>query len=556
VLIISFAAFYLTVEGLLIANRGIFSHQLAANISELVLISFLNLTPAGIFAFAIVSVLPKRIVSKVSDDTIIAKPPKTSGEIRVASLYATYNDFMHDYALYNLTEARRRSRGFFILDDSTDQRIRDEIDSFAHEYECVVVRRKTRHGYKAGAINSWLRLYSSAYDYIFVLDSDSQASHTAIDYCVKLARNDPKLAVIQTKTLTMTSTPNRFTKSGVTIQHAYMAVVQAAMKNLGTTPFYGHNALLKIEALASLGGLIEESNEDYKTLARLQAKGYSSIYASNAITYEEIPPDYFSSRKRALRWARDAVGQLGLLRYRMPGAMVFYLIYGWSTYMANIALLSFFLLLAYYGFLPMTGGTSYLSGLAGVLTIAIIILWPLISMKTKDPELTTRKLLTSVFWSSIFNAPMMGPTSAQIVKTTIAQIYARAKILLGYGKSKLVEEFIVTPKFRAKNQKFRSVLGALKAEFAIDLFPFIVAIATGAVWYLIFSSLQLFMLFSLPVAIFVEGTGFAKVRKRHNRLVIPVVVPSYQLRTRSSGANIPSAIENEPVLQSIALRVR
>jgi hypothetical protein len=299
ILIVSFLAFYGTVEILLIANRGIFGPEGLTNTFELILISFLNLTPAGIFAFAVVSILPKRFVSKFTDEALMQEASITTREPRIAALYTTFNDFMIDYALYNLGEARRRGRGFFILDDSTDERVRQEIDSFARDYNCPVIRRSSRQGYKAGAINSWLKKYSPAFDYIFVLDSDSQAGHSAVDYCVNLARRDPRLAVIQTKTMTMTSTPNRFTKSGVTIQHAYMAVVQAAIKNLGTTPFYGHNALIRVEALNSIGGLVEESNEDYKTLARLHDRGYLSIYASNAVTYEEIPGLFQLQKKSA-----------------------------------------------------------------------------------------------------------------------------------------------------------------------------------------------------------------------------------------------------------------
>lgn len=560
-LILSFSVFYVLIEVLLAANRQILGPQNIANTFELVLLSFLNLAPAGVFAFAIVSVLPKRFVSSNTDENLISMVTPSSsqkGRFRVASLYTTYNDFMQQYALYNLTESRRRGRGFFILDDSTDPIKKAEVDDFAREYQCKVARRDNRKGYKAGAINAWLRSNGHEYDYVFILDSDSQASAFAIDYCVELAKRDPKLAVIQSKTMTMTSTPNKLTKAGVTIQHAYMAVVQAAMKNLGTSPFYGHNALLKVEALRSLNGMVEESNEDYKTLARLQDRGYHSIYASNAVTEEEIPPDYFSSRKRSLRWARDAVGQLGLLRYKAPGAMRFYLVYGWATYMANIAMLGFLLLLAYNGFMPLQpGGSVYLAEVAGVMTMTVIILWPLLSLRVKDSELTIRKILTAVVWSSIFSAPMMGPVSAQIVKTSLAQVYVRAKVLLGGTRSKLVEEFVVTPKVKLRNQKFTSVLSSLRMEFAVGSLPFIVAGLTGAVYFLLFSSLQLFMLVALPVLIFAESTGLAKskhTRVKYSRGHSPIFDLQMQRLPTIQSSQIE--IQNQYVLQTVSHRVR
>jgi hypothetical protein len=560
ILLLSFSAFYLSVELLLIANRQILGPQGFANTFELFLISFLNLGPSGIFAFVVVSVLPRSIVSKHNEDELISSQPTSviSSEPRVASLYTTFNDFMENYALYNLTEARRRGRKFFILDDSTDKTKLAQIDEFAEEYSCEIVRRENRKGYKAGAINAWIKNYGTQYDYIFILDSDSQASAAAIDYCVTLAQKDSKLALVQTKTMTMTSTPNRLTKSGVTIQHAYMAIVQAAMKNLGTTPFYGHNALLKIEALRSIGGLIEESNEDYKTLARLQNSGYESMYAGNSVTYEEIPPDYFSNRKRSLRWARDAVGQLGLLRYKLPGAMLFYLVYGWATYMANLALLAFFLLLAYNGFLPLQpGGGAYFTEMAGALTMTVTVLWPLLSLRVRDPELTVKKILTSVVWGSVFNMPMMGAISVQIVKTSISQIYVRALSLLNGARSKLIEEFLVTPKVAARNKRFASVLFSLKTEIIVGLLPFAVAIIAGSVYFLLFSSIQLAVLIALPVMIFLDGVRYASKPRQsaiHSSSLPQRDYVGWRNYARLRNDAIPP--QNVPYLQAMGHRIR
>ena len=106
-----------------------------------------------------------------------------------------------------------------------------------------------------------------------------------------------------------------------------------------------------------------------------------------------------------------------------------------------------------------------------------------------------------------------------------------------------------------KNQKFRGILGALKAEFAIGSLPFIVAIATGAVWYLLFSSVQLFMLCSLPVIIFAEGAGFARSNKKHRQFVMPRVAQSPHLRGSPLAGTVPPSIQTEPFLQVVTLRV-
>jgi len=258
--IISFLSFYFTVE-YLFWRPALVTTLSPLEIIVLLLISFLNLIPAGIFSFLIASLLPKSLSSSYNESSFAALPLKKVSQ-KVAVLYTTFNDFMADHAEYDLQEARKGNLSFFILDDSTDPVKRMEVDAFSNEYNCYVIRRSDRSGYKAGAVNNWIDQLGREYDYFFILDSDSLASLKAINYCVELAKRDRKLAIIQTKTLTMTSTPTRMTKSSVTVQHAYMEIVQKAMKNLGTSPYYGHNALVKIEALRLVGGFVEESNED------------------------------------------------------------------------------------------------------------------------------------------------------------------------------------------------------------------------------------------------------------------------------------------------------
>ncbi|MHB8568526.1 MAG: glycosyltransferase family 2 protein [Nitrososphaerales archaeon] len=392
ILVASFLAFYTVIEGLLFSNRNLFGVAGIGNDFVMLLISFLNIAPAGIFAFSVVSAIPERLCSNYNETNVISYAPIRSSA-RTALLYTTYNDFMQNCAKYNVDEASKLGLQMFILDDSTSAFKKREIDRFGADNDCMVLRRDSRKGYKAGAINNWTKLYGQHFEYIFILDSDSRAACEAIEHCIELAKRDPRLGLVQTRTLTMTSNPSRMTTASVTIQHAHMAVVQNAMKNMGTSPYYGHNALVKLAALKDVGGLIEESNEDYKTLARMHNAGYESLYAESAVTWEETPPDYFSARKRALRWARDAVGQLGLLRFNLPLAMSAYLIYGWATYMANAALLSLFLLLSIRGLSLQVSTMGMFGEVAGIITMIVIILWPLLSVRVSDPILNVRSVL-------------------------------------------------------------------------------------------------------------------------------------------------------------------
>jgi Glycosyl transferase family group 2 len=507
----SFVGFYLGVE-ILFWTRLPLGQLSMVELLVLLLITFLNLIPAGIFSFMITSLLPSRLVSPYNEMNLTALPVHKSRK-RVAVLYTTYNDFMLDHAEYDIKEAHKGGFAFFILDDSTDLKVIRDIELFAKDNGCTVCRRNLRQGYKAGAINNWMKQYGSEYDYFFILDSDSRASADAIRRCSDLASRDLDIAVIQTKTLTMTSMPTRLTRSAVTVQHAYMEIVQKAMKNLGTSPYYGHNALIKISALHAVGGFVEESNEDYKTLARLYHKGYRSLYAESVVTWEEVPPDYVSSRKRSLRWSRDAVTQMSLLKYGGPEAVGFFLFYGWTTHMSNLFLMILLPTMTLASLPHLFNGGS--TTIAGAATISVIVLWPLLAVRIKDPELTLKKMGTSLFWGSAYNIPMMAPVTLQILKTIKSRIVMSFKEhVLGKPRT-LKEEFTVTPKIRKVELSLRSVASKLKIELAVGAGIVIVACLSQHLVSLVFAAPQILSAIALPILVYLESKQGTHPRRRN-----------------------------------------
>ena len=516
-LTVFFAGYFFIVEYLLISKLSI-SSLTVFDYAVIAVISFLNLIPAGIFAFAVTSVLPIGS-STGSDEEFLVASSASNFKPRIAVLYATYNDFMPEHARYDLQQCRAGGLSFFILDDSSDLHKKSEIEKFSRECDCALLRRPNRNGYKAGAINHWINIFGGSFDYFFILDSDSQASIKSILYCAELASRNRKIGVVQTKTLTMTSSPSRLTRSSVCIQHAYMEIVQKAMKKLGTTPYYGHNALVSVSAIKYVGGFVEESNEDYKTLARLHDRGYESLYAENAVTWEEVPPDYLSSRKRSLRWSRDAVSQLGLLRYRNPLAIAFFLFYGWVTHISNLVLLMLI-------FLTTTIALPHLfsnvpTELAGVMALTVIFLWPLVALRTQDPELKSGKMLRALFWGSVYNIPMMAPLGVQILKTSIQKAWMRFCYLFGV-QLEMKQEFVVTPKTKNSNHSVSSIFRSLKTETSFGIVLIVVAAASDHILSLVFAAPQVVASFSVPLLVYAESRGSSiREDKSSDQAVIP-----------------------------------
>lgn len=501
-LIFLFLAFYLPIEFVFWQRLHTFG---AVDVLVTVLISFLNLIPAGIFSFSVMALLPDRFSARTDEAVQLERPGQIASRSRVAVLYTTYNDFMAEHAEYDAEEAARGGLPFFILDDSSDEAKRRQIDAFAEEHGCEVVRRAGRKGYKAGAINAWVEKFGGGFEYFFILDSDSLASVGAIFQCLAPAERDPSLAVVQSKTLTMTSAPSRFTSSAVTIQHAYMEIVQKAMRNLGTSPYYGHNALVSVQSIRDVGGFVEESNEDYKTLTKLNERGYRSVYADHAITWEEVPPDYFSARKRAMRWARDAVPQLGLVRSSTPIPIAFFLFYGWVTHMSNAILLVFLFIVSAASLHIFN---SAMIEVAGSLALSVIVLWPLVALLSTHEDLTPSKLLKALLWGSVYNIPMIAPLSYQIFRSSVSRVASRLKATMGKAQ-RLREEFVVTPKRNELRGNAGSIVSRLRLELFVGMALVSVFVLSGNFYSMVFAVPQVLSILVLPLLIYRDSKGAA-----------------------------------------------
>src|SRR5579872_6173314 len=86
----SFLGFYTVIE-YLFCRPAFISTLTPLEILVLLLISFLNLIPAGIFSFLVSSLLPQRLVSGYNEKKLLALPLRKIKQ-KVAVLYTTYND--------------------------------------------------------------------------------------------------------------------------------------------------------------------------------------------------------------------------------------------------------------------------------------------------------------------------------------------------------------------------------------------------------------------------------------------------------------------------------
>jgi len=89
---------------------------------------------------------------------------------KIVAIYCTYNDF-NAASLEGCMHQDYPNLKFVILDDSTQDAYKQEIDAFAKKHDIEVVRRKDKSGFKAGNMNNYLQS-DADYDYFIILDSD------------------------------------------------------------------------------------------------------------------------------------------------------------------------------------------------------------------------------------------------------------------------------------------------------------------------------------------------------------------------------------------------
>ncbi|MDG7000931.1 MAG: hypothetical protein JRN15_17695 [Nitrososphaerota archaeon] len=207
------------------------------------------------------------------------------------------------------------------------------------------------------------------------------------------------------------------------------------------------------------------------------------------------------------------------MRYRNPLAIAFFLFYGWVTHISNLVLLMLI-------FLTTTIALPHLfsnvpTELAGVMALTVIFLWPLVALRTQDPELKSNKMLRALFWGSVYNIPMMAPLGVQILKTSIQKAWMRFCYLFGV-QLEMKQEFVVTPKTKNSNHSVSSIFRSLKTETSFGIVLIVVAAASDHILSLVFAAPQVVASFSVPLLVYAESRGSSiREDKSSDQAVVP-----------------------------------
>ena len=163
---------------------------------------------------------------------------------------------------------------FYILDDSTEPKISASISRMAKRYGARYIRRNSRKGFKAGALNNMLK-YSSE-EYIAIFDSDEKLINRGFIRDMLPYFNDEKMSYVQTEK--RYSKFNFFSDSVDIFDAFFFKFIQPARALNNTAVFAGSCGLIRRSALDTIGGFPEYVIEDTFFSFESDMHNYKSLY--------------------------------------------------------------------------------------------------------------------------------------------------------------------------------------------------------------------------------------------------------------------------------------
>ncbi len=239
----------------------------------------------------------------------MSSPPKSHPDIPVDIFITTYHEpiEMVEYALIAAQAVRGRKQ-VWLLDDGNDPVLRD----LAQQMGCGYLTRMDNRHAKAGNINAAFAQTSGEVIAIFDIDHAPQP-----DFLEKSMGyfSDPKMGFVQ-----VMLTFHNFDESWVaraameSSLEFYNPTYQGAHR-IGAATLMGSNALIRRQALLSIGGYQSGLAEDLATSITLHAAGWKSAYVQEPLAPGLCPSNLAAWSVQQLKWAR---GVFELLLTTLP----------------------------------------------------------------------------------------------------------------------------------------------------------------------------------------------------------------------------------------------
>lgn len=261
---------------------------------------------------------------------------------RTALLLPTYNEdpnrvMARLQAVYESVRGTGRLAHFdsFILSDTTDPAVWVAEEAAFLRLRArgctkqLYYRHRTNNiGRKAGNISDWVMRFGGAYDHIIVLDADSLMDGDMIVRLVGAMERHPRVGLIQTLPV-LVNANTLFARLQQFAGRIYGPLIAhgIAWWHGADGNYWGHNAIIRIEAFAGQAGLPllkgrkpfggHILSHDFVEAALMRRAGWA-IHIAPEIegSYEECPPTLTDYIVRDRRWCQGNLQHTGVLPAR------------------------------------------------------------------------------------------------------------------------------------------------------------------------------------------------------------------------------------------------
>lgn len=280
---------------------------------------------------------------------------------RTAVLMPVYNEEVA--AVFGRVEAMTASLAqagmgglvdFYVLSDSRPDHGEEELVAWrrvasAAEIPVYYRRREQNIARKPGNIAEWLQRFGAAYEYMLILDADSMMSGDTILGLTSIMEQRPSIGLLQTVPMTINA-QTLFQRWQQFAGYAYGSIASAGLLwwSGAEANFWGHNAIVRVQAFAESCGLPELGgsppfgghilSHDMVESALLRRRGWAVHMVMIKGSYEEFPPTIVDFAIRDRRWMQGNLQHLRLLA--APGlhwASRLHLLIGASAFLTSPA---------------------------------------------------------------------------------------------------------------------------------------------------------------------------------------------------------------------------
>lgn len=256
-----------------------------------------------IFSFYSLDAATRRRWTRVSSE----QPWDPLLQPHVALVVPIYNEPYEvvEQTVAHLVEQNYPEERFHVIvaDDSTDEESRQRMARLCDRLGAHHVKRKSRQGFKAGALNNVISQLPEEVELVSIIDADYWVDP---DYLRSIVGHftDPDIGFVQTPQDYRNGEESFLTKQYKRAEAYFYHAIMPSRNEQNAIIFCGTMGMIRKSALEDVDGFAEDQVcEDAEISVRLAANGWDSLYVDESFGEGLMPSVFEAYKKQFHRWA-------------------------------------------------------------------------------------------------------------------------------------------------------------------------------------------------------------------------------------------------------------